>query len=86
MTSIEDKPVKAGRPKIADSAILYSLYNIVDRVENTIKESVINVYADRYRVNIWQGTDNPFLPKAGTIAASYFISVDSSGKIKMFNN
>lgn len=86
MTSMEDKPVKAGRPKIADSAILYNLYNIVDRVENTIKESVVNVYADRYRVNIWKGTDNPFLPKAGTIAASYFISVDASGKIKILNS
>ena len=86
MTATEDKPIKAGRPKIADSTILANLYKLVDRVENTIKESVKNVYDNRYRVNIWKGTDNPFLPKAGTIAASYFISVDTNGSIKIFND
>lgn len=86
MTSTEDKPINTSKQKFSEATILSSLYKIVDRVENTIKESVINVYADRYRVNIWKGSNNPFLPKAGTIAASYFISVDSNGNIKIFNS
>jgi hypothetical protein len=87
MTSTEDKPTtKVNKQKFSEGAILSMLYQQVDRVENTIKESVINVYSNRYRVNIWQGTNNPFLPKAGKIVASYFISVEDNGKIKIFDD
>lgn len=87
MTSTEDKPTaKTTKQRFSDETILSNLYQLVDRVENTIKESVINVYSNRYRVNIWQGMNNPFLPKAGRIAASYFISVDENGNIKIFDD
>ena len=53
-----DKEPKETKPKVApkpdDSVILMNLYKKVSRIDKTIRESVVNVYADRYRVNIWK--------------------------------
>jgi hypothetical protein len=82
MTSIENKP-EYKKDKVNDGAILDLLYKQVDRVPDTIKTAVVNVYANRYRINIWQSVGNPFIPKLGKIAASYFVSIDEKGKLKI---
>lgn len=82
MTSMENKP-EVKKDKINDGAILEALYKQVDRVEDVIKTSVVNVYANRYRINIWQSVGNPFIPKLGKIVASYFVCIDERGKLKI---
>jgi hypothetical protein len=80
-----DKEPKETKPKVApkpdDSVILMNLYKKVSRIDKTIRESVVNVYADRYRVNIWKSIENDFIPNAGFIAASYFLVADKDGSV-----
>lgn len=85
MTTTEDKP-EVKKDKISDGAILEALYKQVSRVEDTIKTSVTNVYSNRYRINIWQSLNNPFIPNLGKIAASYFVCVDEKGKLKILGS
>jgi len=82
MTTTENKP-EIKKEKFSDGAVLELLYKQVDRVPDTIKTAVVNVYANRYRINIWQSVGNPFIPKLGKIAASYFVSIDEKGKLKI---
>jgi len=82
MTATEDKP-EVKKDKISDGAILEQLYKQVHRVEDVIQTSVVNVYSNRYRINIWQSVGNPFIPKLGKIVASYFVCVDERGKLKI---
>ena len=57
-----------------DNSILTQLYKKVEKPKGLTKEFVINVYADRYRINLW--TDHK-------IAASYFVIANEDGlKIK----
>lgn len=80
----KEKP-KETKPKVApkpdDAVIMMNLYKKVSRIDKTIRESVFNVYADRYRVNIWKSIDNDFIPNAGFIAASYFLVADKDGSV-----
>jgi hypothetical protein len=39
------------------------------------------VFSNRFRINIWQSIDHPFIPNAGKIAASYFVSVEKDGEV-----
>lgn len=82
MTATENKP-ESKKDKFSDGAILDALYRQVDRFEDIIKTAVVNVYANRYRINIWQSVGNPFIPKLGKIVASYFVCIDERGKLKI---
>lgn len=82
MTAIEGKP-EVKKNKISDGTILEQLYKQVDRIEDVIQTSIVNVYSNRYRINIWQSVGSPFIPKLGKIVASYFVCVDEQRKLKI---
>ena len=73
---------KKTKSKLDEKDILAQLFEQVPAVTNVIKTSVVNVYENRYRINIWKGVDHPFMPKNGFIAASYFVIVED-GKVKV---
>ena len=58
---------------------LLSLPKVVDAVGDQvlIRKTCVNVYGDRWRVNLWVGIDNPIVPNAGRILKSYFIKVSN---------
>lgn len=57
-----------------DNSILNQLYKKIEKPKNLTKEYVINVYTDRYRINLWEDHK---------IVASYFVIVNEDGlKIK----
>ena len=65
------------------STLLYELYKQVDKPKDLIKEDVILVYHNRYRINLWVSIKNDFIPNAGFISKSYFVSYDLEG-LKIF--
>lgn len=65
---------KANKKTVDNEVILGLLFKQVPKVKNTLKTVVVNVYADRYRINIYQVKEHPFMPNCGFIAASYFVT------------
>ena len=74
----KEKPADKSE-NISEANVLNLLYTQVVKPENIIKESVFNVYGDRYRINLWTEVYHAFIPKAGTITKSYFCQVNSKG-------
>lgn len=81
MAEVLDKPVKASKATVDEKVILDNLFKQVPAVTNVLKVSVFNVFSNRFRINVWQSIDHPFIPNAGKIAASYFVSVEKDGEV-----
>ena len=81
MTMTEEKVEKRGSKKPEESAVLASLWTQVVKPDNLIKAAAVNVYGDRYRINVWTSVPHPFMPNAGRITASYFARVDADGGV-----
>lgn len=73
---------KSKSSKISENEVLELLFSKVEKPQDIMKISCVNVYDSNYRVNIWQSLNHPFLKSAGFICASYFFSVDDH-KIKI---
>ena len=71
---------------MSEDQILSEVFIQMGKPDNIIKATAINVFANRYRVNVWQSINNPFLPKAGKIVASYFVIVYDSGEVVINND
>lgn len=85
MTTFEEQP-KTKKPRMSEDQILSEVFIQMGKPDNIIKATAVNVFANRYRVNIWQSINNPFLPKAGKIVASYFVIVYDSGEVVINND
>lgn len=85
MTTLEDQP-KARKPRMSEEQILTEVFIQKGKPDNIIKATAVNVFANRYRVNIWQSINHPLLPKAGKIVASYFVIVYDSGEVVINND
>ena len=81
MPALEEKIEKRVKNKPSDDCILASLFTQVVRPTDIVKTSCVNVYGDRYRINIWTSIPHPFMPVNGRITASYFAKVDSLGGV-----
>lgn len=81
MTSLEDKPVKLKKQTLTESEILSEVYIQQGKPDDVIKAVAVNIFENHYRVNIWQSIKHPFMPKAGKIVASYFVTVYDSGEV-----
>lgn len=44
-----------------------------------IKKTCVNVFDDKWRVNLWVGINNPVVPNAGRIVKSYFVKFENGG-------
>jgi hypothetical protein len=77
--SVESSPLKKVKPKM-DKVILNNLSKLVLFPEEHIKCEAINVYDDRWRVNIWTSGDNN-----AKIEKSWFVVADSLGAVISFN-
>lgn len=53
------------------------LFRQVDRPKNTVQVRVVNVYEDRYRINVWVSVVEDGLNK-NKIGASYFAHFDGN--------
>jgi len=86
MTSMENKKdSKNKKPRLSDEDILTQVFIQCGRPKDIIKTAVVNVFDNRYRVNVWQSINNPFLPKAGKIVASFFVIVTDELEVKVIN-
>lgn len=81
MAEVLDKPVKASKVTVDEKVILENLLKQVPVVTNVLKVAIFNVFSNRFRINIWQSIDHPFIPNAGKIAASYFVSVGKDEEV-----
>ena len=79
MTVTKEKPAAEKESKLTDEQVLNLLYTQVVKPENVIRESVFNIYGNRYRINIWTSVEHAFIPKAGKITQSYFCIIDKDG-------
>ena len=78
MTQVEIPKIKV-QP---ESSLLANLFAKVGEPVDPLKISVINVYANKCRVNVWKSSNNNFLPSAGFIESSYFVEVGPEDEIK----
>lgn len=77
---VESSPnPKKVKPKV-DKVILNNLSKLVTFPDSPIKCEAINVYDDRWRVNIWTSGDNN-----AKIEGSWFVVADSLGAVISFN-
>ncbi len=65
-----------------ESSFLTKLFAKVGEPVDVLKISVINVYGNKWRINVWKSSNNPFLPSAGFIDVSYFVSVGKNDEIE----
>lgn len=81
MTDIE--PEVKSKPKVTPEEILESLFLLEDKPQDLMRADAINVYANRWRVNLWIRSSNPFVSSQGSIVKSYFLVHGKNGiKIK----
>lgn len=86
MQAVEEKVEKKTKAKPSEENILTSLFTQVVKPTDIVKISCVNVYGDRYRINIWTSIPHPFMPVNGKITASYFVKVDSIGGVTIIAN
>jgi hypothetical protein len=79
MTATKEKPVSEKASKPTDQEILGLLYTQVVKPNDVIKEVVVNIYENKYRINIWTEVYHAFIPNAGKISQSYFCVFDKKG-------
>lgn len=83
MTTVEEETKKKKKPVLSEADILAEVYRQKGKPDNIIKAVAVNVFDNRYRVNIWQSLNNPILPKAGKIVATYFVIVTNDLEVKV---
>ena len=83
MTTVEEETKKKKKPVLSEADILAEVYRQKGKPDNIIKAVAVNVFDNRYRVNIWQSLNNPILPKAGKIVATYFVIVTNDLEVKI---
>lgn len=65
-----------------ESSLLAKIFAKVGEPVDALKISVINVYANKWRINVWKSSNNAFLPSAGVIEVSYFVTVGKDDEIE----
>jgi len=86
MTAIEEEvKEKKKKPVLSENDILGEIYRQRGKPQNVVKAAAINIFENRYRVNIWQSINHPLLPKAGKIIASYFVLVTNELEVKILD-
>lgn len=63
--------------KVKESDVVDLLLKQVEKPKNCIKIKAINVYSNRYRINIWTTTNEDGLDKC-KISKSYFTIVENN--------
>ena len=75
----ESTPLRKGKAKM-DLLILHNLSKKVEFPSGLIKSEAINVYGDRWRINLWVLGDNN-----AKVEQSWFVVVDPKGAIVSFS-
>lgn len=79
--SLETSPKKEKERKArVDQVILHNLSKQVQFPSDVIKADAINVYGDRWRVNLWTIGDNN-----ARVEQSYFVVADAQGGIVSYS-
>lgn len=77
--ALEPTPMQKGKAKM-DLLILHNLSKKVEFPSGLIKSEAINVYGDRWRVNLWVIGDNN-----AKVEQSWFVVADLKGAIVSFS-
>ena len=75
----ESTPLRKGQAKM-DVLILHNLSTKVEFPSGLIKSEAINVYGDRWRINLWVLGDNN-----AKVEQSWFVVADPKGAIVSFS-
>jgi hypothetical protein len=67
-------------PKVTPEMVIKSMASKVKFSDNPIKKEAINVYKNRWRVNIWTTGNNN-----ARVEQSWFVLVDSNGEVVSYN-
>ena len=80
MAIAEAKVEKKYNVKPSEDALFASLFKQVEKPNDIIKMSCLNVYGSCYRINIWTSLHHPFIPNYGKITSSYFVK-ENNGSV-----
>ncbi len=75
---------KKPKPKTTPEEVLVALMELPSVRKtigdaNIIREAVINVFENKWRINLWESMNNPIIPNAGRILKSYFVKFSDYG-------
>lgn len=73
---------KKTKPKVtADEVLTLLLVEAARRdsvdVQALIRKTCVNVFDDKWRINLWVTINNPVVPNAGRIVKSYFVKFEN---------
>lgn len=83
MTITSPAPKKT-KQKITPEEVLSSLLKEAARRDDVdssllIRKTCVNVFENKWRINLWVGINNPIVPNAGRILKSYFVKYSDCG-------
>jgi hypothetical protein len=81
----KNAPENIEEKKINDSDVIDLLFKQVEKPKNCIKVKPVNVYGNRYRINVWTVTTEEGLDK-NKISQSYFVIVDGDNMEILLGN
>ena len=90
MTSTTPAPTKT-KTKNKPEDVLQALMDLPKVKEDLfgnlplMKESVVNVFDDKWRINLWVSIHNPVVPNAGLILKSYFVKF-GNGRLEILED
>jgi hypothetical protein len=72
------------RAKRTPEDVLYVLLPIARERDGILESSLmrktcVNVFDEKWRINLWVSANNPVVPNAGRIVKSYFVKFGESG-------
>ena len=75
---------KKNKQKITDAEVLSTLLKEAARRDGVdpfllIRKTCVNVFDNKWRINLWVGINNPIVPNAGRILKSYFVKYGDCG-------
>lgn len=79
MTSTE--PVK--KKKATAEEVLAALFAVKPKPAGVLRVDCVNVFDNRWRINVWVQGENPVVRNQGRVQESYFVSFGSRG-LKFF--
>lgn len=75
----KNKPNKIETKEEIVEAILQVAFDDGIKLKTLLRVTCVNVFGDKWRINLWTSIHNPIVPNAGHIIKSYFVKCGDKG-------
>jgi hypothetical protein len=78
-TPKKNKPSKIETKEDIVEAILQVAFDDGIKLRTLLRVTCVNVFGNKWRINLWTSINNPVVPNAGHIVKSYFVKCGDKG-------